>query len=193
VSDVLRAVIGQLDVHWHGLLWPKISGLTDDEYFWEPVDGCWTLRTTEDGLIHYDFEWPPPVEPPVTTIAWRLFHISVGCFAERATRYFPDQVSRPWTKKIWEGPFDYPPDAAGAVTFLQRAWTGWRNGLEQVGEAALWRQLGDAEGDLPHMQLGHDDPFIGLVLHVHREVIHHAAEILLLRDLWRSKRTSMPV
>jgi hypothetical protein len=46
--------------------------------------------------------------------------------------------------------------------------------------------LGDQEGDIADMQLGYDDPFIGLVLHVHREVIHHGAEILLLRDLYRS-------
>jgi hypothetical protein len=28
-----------------------------------------------------------------------------------------------------------------------------------------------------------------LVLHINREAIHHAAEILLLRDLYRSTRT----
>ena len=26
-----------------------------------------------------------------------------------------------------------------------------------------------------------------LVLHIHREVIHHGAEVLLLRDLWRAR------
>ena len=26
-----------------------------------------------------------------------------------------------------------------------------------------------------------------LVLHIHREVIHHAAEVLLLRDLFRNR------
>ena len=186
MSAALRAVLGQLEVHWHGLLWPKIAGLTDEEYLWEPADGCWTVRPRGDGLVDYDFEWPPPASPPVTTIAWRMFHVSVGCFAERATRYFPDHVTHPWTKKIWEGPFEYPVDAAGAVAFLEQSWQSWRDGLKAAGEQALWRPLGDAEGDLRYMQLGREDPFIGLVLHVHREVIHHGAEILLLRDLWRS-------
>jgi len=190
VPDTLRAITGQLDIHWQGLLWPKLAGLTDEEYNWEPVDGCWGLRPTEAGLVEYDFTWPPPAEPPVTTIAWRLFHISAGCFAERATRYFPEQVSRPWTQKIWEGPFDYPTDAAGALAFLDEAWTWWRQGLEAGGEAGLWRPLGDAEGNIPYMQLGEEDPFVGLVLHIHREVIHHSAEILLLRDLWRSRRSA---
>jgi hypothetical protein len=190
VADLLRAITGQMDVHWHGLLWPKLAGLTDDEYNWQPVEGCWTLRPTEDGLVAYDFAWPPPAEPPVTTIAWRLFHISIGCFAERATRYFPDQVARPWTKKIWEGPFEYPSDAAGALALLEQSWTSWRQGLEKAGEAGLWQPLGDAEGDVSYMQLGKEDPFLGLVLHVHREVIHHGAEILLLRDLYRCRDNS---
>ena len=187
MPEMLRAVLGQMDVHWEGLLWPKLASLTDDEYTWEPVAGCWTIRPTDDGLVEYDFAWPPPDEPAVTTIGWRMFHISVGCLAERATRYFPDQVARPWTTKIWEGPFDYPTDAAGAVAFLDESWHAWRRGLVAAGEAGLWRPLGDDEGDIAPMQLGRDDPFIGLVLHVHREVIHHGAEILLLRDLWRSR------
>ena len=191
VPGTLRAVLGQLDVHWNGLLWPKLAGLTDEEYLWEPASPCWTLRPTGDGRVDYDFEWPPPADPPVTTIAWRLFHIAVGCFAARATRYFPDQVGQPWKKQIWEGPFDYPADAAGALTFLEQSWHSWRDGLNSAGEAALWQPLGDAEGDLHNMQLGREDPFIGLVLHVHREVIHHGAEILLLRDLWRSRRTGL--
>jgi hypothetical protein len=185
VPDVFRAVTGQIDYHWHAGIWPRIAGLSDSEYTWEPVPDCWTLRPTEENLVACDFEWPPPQPPPFTTIAWRLFHIAVGCFAERATRYFPDHVSIPWTARVWEGPFDFPMDAAGALDFLERSWREWRAGLDATGEDGLWRPLGDGEGDITDMQLGADDPFIGLVLHVHREVIHHGAEILLLRDLYR--------
>ena len=35
-------------------------GLTDDEYFWEPVAGCWTVH--RDGAI--DFAFPPPEPAP---------------------------------------------------------------------------------------------------------------------------------
>ena len=38
------------------------------------------------------------------------------------------------------------------------------------------------------MRLGRSDPAIGLVLHVHREVMHHGAEVCLLRDLYRHER-----
>ena len=137
-------------------------------------------------MVVYDFEWPPPQPPPFTTIAWRLFHVAVGCFAERASRYFPDQVATPWTQKVWDGPVSFPMSADGALAFLDQAWSEWRAGLEAIGEDGLWEPLGDREYDVAEMQLGKNDPFIGLVLHVHREVIHHGAEIMLLRDLYRS-------
>ncbi|MGH3848665.1 MAG: DinB family protein [Pseudonocardiaceae bacterium] len=188
MNEVFRAITGQIDYHWRAGIWPRIVDLTDGEYLWEPVPGCWTLHRTENGMVSYDFEWPSPQPPPLTTIAWRLFHIAVGCFAERTTRYFPEQAGRPWTQRIWEGPFEFPMGAAEALAFLDMSWREWRSGLEAGGENAMWQPLGDAEGDIREMQLGSDDPFIGLVLHVHREVIHHGAEILLLRDLYRSMR-----
>ncbi|GAB3290701.1 hypothetical protein [Parasphingorhabdus pacifica] len=34
----------QLDWHWREQLRPRLDGLVDAEYFWEPVDGCWNVR-----------------------------------------------------------------------------------------------------------------------------------------------------
>ena len=31
----------QLDWHWRTSARPRLDGLTDDEYRWEPVPGCW--------------------------------------------------------------------------------------------------------------------------------------------------------
>jgi hypothetical protein len=33
---------------------PRLQGLTDEEYFWEPVEGCWTLRRGRDGAYVLD-------------------------------------------------------------------------------------------------------------------------------------------
>src|ERR1700712_4897816 len=74
----------QIDWHWQQQLRPRLEGLTDDEYFWEPVPGCWTLH--RDGSI--DFEFPAPEPAPVTTIAWRLAHVIVGVLAVRAHAHF---------------------------------------------------------------------------------------------------------
>ena len=46
----------QLDWHWQHLLRPRLDGLTDDEYLWEPVPDCWSVRP---GGI--DFAFPAPV------------------------------------------------------------------------------------------------------------------------------------
>ncbi|HTS98053.1 MAG TPA: DinB family protein [Streptosporangiaceae bacterium] len=67
----------------------RIEGLTDEEYFWEPVAGCWSLRPGGEGRWHLDGGGgggPAPDPVPVTTIAWRLGHLggmAVGGFANR--------------------------------------------------------------------------------------------------------------
>jgi len=34
----------QLDWHWREQLRPRLNGLTDEEYRWEPVPGAWNAR-----------------------------------------------------------------------------------------------------------------------------------------------------
>ena len=36
-------VVDQLESHWRHQLRPRLSGLTDDEYVWQPVPDCWTI------------------------------------------------------------------------------------------------------------------------------------------------------
>lgn len=47
----------------------RVEGLTDEECFWEPVPGCWTVRLAEDGRWIVDYADPAPDPPPFTTIA----------------------------------------------------------------------------------------------------------------------------
>jgi hypothetical protein len=83
----------QLDWHWREHLRPQMDGLTDEEYFWEPVRGCWSIRprgTSTASMPGGSQEWtadfasPAPVPAPVTTIAWRMAHIIVSCLGYRA-------------------------------------------------------------------------------------------------------------
>jgi hypothetical protein len=82
--DWNRELVDQLDWHWQHQLRPRLVGLTDAEYFWEPVAGCWSIRprgqssaplSVGAGDFVLDYGYPPPEPPPVTTIAWRLAHI----------------------------------------------------------------------------------------------------------------------
>ena len=71
---------------------PRLEGLTDEEYLWEPVADTWSLRAKGDsvapvqggaGDLVIEFAFPVPDPAPVTTIAWRLEHVVVGCFGAR--------------------------------------------------------------------------------------------------------------
>lgn len=85
-----QRIADQLDRHWQKNLRPRLQGLADEEYFWEPVRDCWSIRPrgtsaapmpAGSGEWTMDFASPDPVPAPVTTIAWRLAHIIVSCLA----------------------------------------------------------------------------------------------------------------
>lgn len=199
--DLLRAITGQIDVWWVGNFRWRLKGLSDDEYLWEPAPDGWTIHPLRDGYVSVDFEWPPPRPAPVTTIAWRMHHIGIGCLATRTTTYFAPAVGP--SPEAWErimawkagGPFNFdevpfPMRADDAVAFLDEWFAAWRRGLDTLGDDGLWCALGPAEFDATDMQLGEDDPLIGLVLHIHRELMHHGAEVSLLRDLYAARPRS---
>jgi hypothetical protein len=66
-----RLLVGQLEFSWDVHLRPRLEGLTDEEYFWEPVEGCWSLRRDAGGR-------------------WRLVHVGATCLANRASVFFGD-------------------------------------------------------------------------------------------------------
>jgi len=157
----------QLDWHWQHQLRPRLEGLTDDEYFWEPVPGCWTLHP--DGSI--DFSYPPPQPEPFTTIAWRLAHVIVGVLAMRNHSHFGGP---PADYQSWP----HARDAHTALEQLDTAYATWITGVRGLDAAALARPCGPAEGPYADFSMA------TLVLHINREVIHHGAEIACLRDLY---------
>ncbi|WP_181775985.1 DinB family protein [Amycolatopsis pittospori] len=164
----------QLDFHWNEHFRPRLDTLTDDEYFWEPVEDCWSIRPQDDGRLMIDWAYPEPSPPPVTTIAWRLAHIIVGVFAMRNASHF-DGPSVDYQT------FPYAGSAAEALKQLDDAYARWRDGVRSLTAEGLERPCGEAEG--PYSEY----PLVTLVLHINREAIHHGAEILLLRDLYRAR------
>jgi hypothetical protein len=118
-----------------------------------------------------DFAYPPPKPEPFTTIAWRLAHVIVGVLAVRAHSHFDGP---PADYQSW----NYATDADTALRQLDDAYRSWHDGVLGLDDAALAQPCGPAEG--PYA----DEPMTTLVLHINREVIHHGAEIALLRDLY---------
>ncbi len=166
-TSVTTQLAEQLDFHWTHQLRPRLDGLTDDEYFWQPVPDCWTVHP--DGSI--DFSFPAPEPEPFTTIAWRLAHVIVGVFAMRNYSHFggPQADYQTWP---------YATDAATAVRQLDEQYRNWMDGVRGLSDDDLDRPCGPAEG--PYA----DYPMSALILHINREVIHHGAEIACIRDLY---------
>jgi DinB superfamily len=172
---------GQLDWHWREQLRPRLDGMTDAEYRWEPVSGAWNVRprgtgsapiSVGAGEFTMDFAIPEPVPPPVTTIAWRLGHIIVGVLGMRVASHFGGPPVDYSTHR-------YPGDAATALDQLDEAYAAWITGVRGLGADGLARACGPAEGPWATASMAE------LVLHINREMLHHGAEVALLRDLYR--------
>src|SRR5512141_3068396 len=75
--DYHHELLEQLEWHWKNQLRPRLDGLTDAEYFWEPAVNCWSIRRREDGSFCCDCAPAEPSPPPVTILACRLAPISL--------------------------------------------------------------------------------------------------------------------
>ncbi|WP_280397481.1 DinB family protein [Nocardia carnea] len=160
----------QLETHWSRQLRARLDGLTDEEYLWEPVPGMWTVRPAAGEFV-CDFAIPPPEPAPVTTIAWRLGHVIVLLEAglERFGHPPVDFAS-----------FRYAGTATAALEQLDTAYQAWIGGVAELGVAGLAAPAGPPGSVLAGWSTA------GIVLHTQRELLHHGAEIALLRDLYRA-------
>jgi hypothetical protein len=175
--DWNRALREQWEFHWNYQLRARLDGLTDDEYFWSPVPDAWSVRPrgistapvqVGAGDFTIDYAIPEPVPPPFTTIAWRLGHV-IGVLAARNAAHFGAPAA---SYETWE----YAGSAATALDQLEAQLDVWLAGVRDLGEAGLRVPVG-AKEPFP------EAPMADLVLHTHRELIHHLSEVCLLRDL----------
>jgi hypothetical protein len=171
VDGLGEIVLEGLDNAWNPLI-DRLAGIGDDEYMWEPVAGCWTIRPDDDGDMIADWADPDPVPTPVTTIAWRCWHIAVDCLDSYSSRLF-GCTGTELTGPHWVSTADE------ARAMLTAAWSVFRTGVASWVDADdLWTPLGPTWG--PYAE--HNN--LRLAVHAQREVIHHGAEIALLRDLY---------
>jgi hypothetical protein len=188
VADWPSEAREQLRWHWEEQLRPRLNGLSDDEYLWEPARDSWSIRPRGEsrasiragsGALTIDLGLPEPDPPPVTTIAWRLGHLIVAAFRDRIATYFGGSPINYHT-------FTYAGTAEEALAQLDTMYEAWSEGVRSLGTRGLEQPCGPIEHEFA------DRPLAGLVLHSNREVIHHGAEIALLRDLYRRRGTTNP-
>ena len=173
-------LVDQLESHWQHQLRPRLDGLTEDEFRWQPVPGCWTISRRGEssapvslgaGEFTMDYARPPHDREPVTTIAWRLSHL-IDVFGPPAVAHFDDPPAG-------HPAASYPGTAKEALRRLDEGHDAWVSDVRGLGAAGLARPQG---GMAPPEYA--DAPLAKLILYTHMEVIHHGAEISLLRDLY---------
>ncbi|ACZ00245.1 DinB family protein [Thermomonospora curvata] len=179
MKDPAGSVIGAFDEVWARFT-ARLEGLEDAEYFWEPVPGCWSVRQGRDGRWRIDGDGGDggpagaPVPPPFTTIAWRIGHIGLS-FIGFGDRLFADG-------RITLRDVEFAPTAPAALAWLEEVYRRhWRDDLAAMDAARWQRPIGPAFGAYA------DRSGMDLALHVLDELTHHAAEVALLRDLYRHR------
>ena len=156
-----------------------LEDLSDEEYFWQPVAGCWTVRRRSDpphggttlggGEWVHDYAFEDPTPPPFTTIAWRLTHIAVGSGVLCDVAFDGVLSSSPLTA-------DFPGTAAEAVAL-------WRRNVQRL--AAVAARSDEALRERVPSPWG---PPESVEAHLSGQIVehlHHLAEIALLRHLRR--------
>lgn len=160
----------------------RLEGLTDEEYLWEPVEGMWSIRKKADaktshaygkGVWVLDLERGGPSPAPVTTIAWRIGHL-LSMFAGRWEWTFGQRQTPP------EDLVEFTPKAGPALAELWGQTDRWLDRIDQLTDDELEIP---GFGQYPH-GLDPQIPFIGILWWMNRELIHHLAEVSLLRDLY---------
>jgi hypothetical protein len=176
MKDVAAAFLRRRTRHVFQTMRWLVDDLTDDEYFWEPVSDCWSVRRRGEATVDAwgtgdwvcEDTWPPPDPPPVTTIAC-IVHLAAWT-----------DIYRDWT---WaEGrprlrDLEVPGTAAGAVAWLIRSQDGFAAEGDKLTDADLLERRPAHYGGLVTVDW--------LVSSMLTEHTHHGAEIGVLRDLRR--------
>ena len=102
--------------------------------------------------------------------------VVVGVLAMRSHSHFG-------AREADYGSWSYAGTAAEALSQLDDAYAAWRAGTTALTPDDLAAPCGPTEG--PYADL----PLASLVLHINREVIHHGAEMALLRGLYAHRDT----
>lgn len=177
-TTLTQSLLDLSDFAWQRLR-GRVAGLTDEEYFWEPFDGCWSVRTTDGGFVP-DGSPIQPQPAPFTTLAWRITHIVDILQADRTARWFGQKVATE------DGRPPVPGSAQAALQALDHAYDVWRRRLAALSQDVLDRPMGEVAG--PYAEHNGTD----FSLHILDELIHHGAEVGTVRDFYRGVRAEDP-
>lgn len=148
----------------------RLDGLTDREFFWEPVVGSWTVFRDDHGRWDHHYAEPDPEPAPFTTIAWRLTHVAMCKVMYHEHAFGPGELT--WLS------IETPGSSTAALDMLDR------------GQASLTEDLAaldDQDLERPVMTNWAEEwPAWRIFWTVIHHDAHHGGEIGALRDLYRT-------
>jgi hypothetical protein len=164
----------------------RLDGLSDEEYLWQPVRDCWTIRPAGDGVWRADLgptgaTATPIVPPPVTTIAWRLWHLGASpnpTFPRPLRPKTPAELIEEWFRLTLQSSSEAVPDAGTARRLVGEYWLGFADAIGEWSDGDFLTVMGPAAGAFA------ESTVLGLVVHIADELVHHSAEVGVLRDLY---------
>jgi hypothetical protein len=175
------------------------SGLTDDEFFWQPTPDTWSVRPVSErctatpwvsGEWEADYDtnatmsgdWSKDGEP-LTNIAWLYWHIGSmpGRAAELDFLGGTHTAACGWTSPYFSSrtaPHPIFTTADEAVTTMRAGWKALVTALGSATDEQL-EQPTKAWGS------GEDRTAAQILASVINEVSHHGTQICALRDFYR--------
>jgi hypothetical protein len=164
----------------------RLEGLRDEEYLWEPTTPAWSIRPGDDGRWHPDLgpkgSTATPVSPvPFTTIAWRLWHLGASPNPTWPPHSPPTarDLLEGWVNQRPQSSAEAVPDAATACRLLGDHWMGFARAVSAMPDDDLLSAMGPVAGPWA------ESTILGLLLHIGDELVHHSAEVGVLRDLYQ--------
>lgn len=145
----------------------RVVGLDDEEYRWEPAAGCLTVRAGETGSF---VTGGPSSTGPLATVAWRICHIGDFLRHERNWRWLGREPEHS------DQDIRHPMTAAGGVACVEASWAMWQRLASSLTPAEMWEPIGAVGGPYG------DSERLGFVIHIMDELIHHVAEVGVMRD-----------
>ena len=136
--EISPLLLSSLDNIWERTR-GRLETLDQHEYLWEPTAGCWSVHQDQDGVWRVAIAEPEPDPAPVTTIAWRLWHIASDCLASYTARGLGE-----WPLPVHG--YDWYEHMDDAVAAVDLAWEAFRSGVAALGEDGLWVALGERWG-----------------------------------------------
>ena len=163
------ALLAQQMEEAYQMVWDRLQGITEEEYFWEPVPDCWTVFQGSDGRWTYHYELPEPEPHPFTTVAWRVTHLALCKIMYHEYAFGPAELT-------WQT-IETPSSVADALALLER---GQRLRVEVLASLA-----GDEDLDAPRRtNWGELWPTWRIFWTLIHHDAHHGGEIGCIRDLY---------